>query len=80
MCYGLQKLLKRKVKNTKDTWKKRSENYPQYGFSSNKGYGTKVHREALDKYGPCEIHRMSYKQVKASMSDEQFEKWKSRTK
>ena len=57
-----------------------SENYPQYGFSSNKGYGTKVHREALDKYGPCEIHRMSYKPVKASMSDEQFEKWKLRTK
>jgi ribonuclease HII len=56
------------------------DNYPQYGFITNKGYGTKVHREALEKYGPCKIHRMSYKPVRASMNDEQFKKWKSRTK
>jgi len=54
--------------------------YPVYGFGRHKGYGTKIHKEALDKYGPCEIHRMSYKPVRASMSDEQFKKWKSRTK
>ena len=34
--------------------------YPQYGFASNKGYGTKEHIEALKKYGPCEIHRRSF--------------------
>lgn len=56
------------------------DNYPQYGFITNKGYGTKVHREALEKYGPCKIHRMSYKPVRASMNDEQFKKWKLRTK
>ena len=31
--------------------------YPQYGFEKHKGYGTKVHVEALKKYGPCEVHR-----------------------
>lgn len=34
--------------------------YPQYGFASNKGYGTKEHIEALKKYGPCPIHRRSF--------------------
>lgn len=34
--------------------------YPQYGFDKHKGYGTKVHVEALREYGPCEIHRMSF--------------------
>jgi ribonuclease HII len=57
-----------------------AKKYPEYYFNKHKGYGTKVHKEALDKYGPCEIHRMSYKPVRASMSDEQFKKWQSRTK
>ena len=35
-------------------------NYPQYGFEKHKGYGTKVHVEALKKYGPCEVHRPSF--------------------
>lgn len=34
--------------------------YPQYGFEKHKGYGTKLHVEALKKYGPCEIHRPSF--------------------
>ena len=41
--------------------------YPQYGFENHKGYGTKAHKEALEKYGPCEIHRFSYKPVKESI-------------
>lgn len=41
--------------------------YPEYGFEKHKGYGTKVHKEALAKYGPCEIHRMTYKPVKDSI-------------
>jgi ribonuclease HII len=36
------------------------EQYPQYGFLNHKGYGTKVHLEALTKYGPCPIHRRSF--------------------
>lgn len=34
--------------------------YPQYGFAKHKGYGTKLHREMILKYGPCKIHRMSF--------------------
>lgn len=34
--------------------------YPGYGFSQNKGYGTRSHREALKRLGPCEIHRRSF--------------------
>lgn len=34
--------------------------YPMYGFSRNKGYGTREHIAALKKYGPCEIHRSSF--------------------
>ena len=41
--------------------------YPNYGFEKHKGYLTKDHLEALQKYGPCEIHRLTYKPVKDSM-------------
>ena len=34
--------------------------YPEYGFASHKGYGAKEHIEALKKYGPCPIHRMTF--------------------
>lgn len=34
--------------------------YPEYGFSKHKGYGTKAHYEALMKYGPSPVHRMSF--------------------
>lgn len=34
--------------------------YPQYNFKKHKGYGTKEHTELLHKYGPCEIHRLSF--------------------
>ena len=34
--------------------------YPEYGFESNKGYGSADHIAALKKYGPCPIHRRSF--------------------
>lgn len=34
--------------------------YPQYGFAGHKGYGTKAHYEALEKYGPSPVHRMTF--------------------
>jgi ribonuclease HII len=34
--------------------------YPQYGFASNKGYPTKAHLEAIEKYGITPIHRKSF--------------------
>jgi len=38
--------------------------YPEYDFSSNKGYGTKKHIEVVMKVGPCEIHRKSFSPIK----------------
>ena len=34
--------------------------YPEYGIAKHKGYGTKVHMEALRKYGPAPIHRTKF--------------------
>ncbi len=34
--------------------------FPQYGFDQHKGYATPEHLEALDRYGPCPIHRRSF--------------------
>ncbi len=44
--------------------KKMSVDYPQYGFEKHKGYGTEVHREAVEKYGVLSIHRKSFGGVK----------------
>ena len=37
-----------------------AEKFPQYCFEKHKGYGTKLHYEAIREYGPCEIHRLSF--------------------
>ncbi len=34
--------------------------YPRYGFSRHKGYGTAFHREMIKKWGPCPLHRRSF--------------------
>ena len=39
---------------------KYAEEYPQYGFEKHKGYGTKLHTEAIQEHGPCPIHRISF--------------------
>lgn len=36
------------------------EVYPQYGFEKHKGYGTKKHIEAIEEYGLCPLHRLSF--------------------
>ena len=43
---------------------KYSKLYPEYKFEKHKGYGTKAHLEALNKFGPCNIHRKSFAPVK----------------
>lgn len=43
--------------------------YPAYGLAQHKGYGTKVHMDALRKYGPTPIHRMSFKPVLLSIPE-----------
>jgi len=40
------------------------EKYPQYDFIHNKGYPTKRHKAAIEKYGICPIHRRSFAPVK----------------
>jgi len=53
------------AKVTRDTFMMRcDEKYPEYGFAQHKGYGTKIHMEALQKYGATEIHRKTFKPVK----------------
>lgn len=41
--------------------------HPGYGFSIHKGYCTRAHMEALNKLGPCEIHRKSFAPVRECM-------------
>jgi ribonuclease HII len=37
--------------------------FPSYGFASHKGYPTPQHLAALEKWGPCSLHRQSFKPV-----------------
>ena len=48
-----------------DGWAKE---FPNYGFEHNRGYGTKFHRDAIKKYGACEIHRTSFNPVKSILA------------
>jgi len=41
--------------------------YPGYGFAGHKGYGAPVHIEALQRLGPCPIHRATWAPVKLAM-------------
>ena len=45
--------------------------YPQYGFEKNAGYGTKVHTDALQKYGITPEHRKSYKPIAEIIKSQQ---------
>ena len=39
---------------------KYEESYPHYGFAKHKGYPTKTHYEAIDRFGICDIHRKTF--------------------
>lgn len=41
------------------------EIYPQYGLANHKGYQTPEHTRALDRHGPCVMHRFSFEPVRA---------------
>jgi ribonuclease HII len=41
--------------------------FPEYGFAGHKGYGSAAHLEALRRYGPSPIHRLSYKPVRDAL-------------
>ena len=38
-----------------------SQQYPEYQFATHKGYGTKLHRKNIQKHGPCDAHRRSFR-------------------
>lgn len=46
-----------------------AKKYPDYGFEKNKGYGTGDHLKAIEKFGPCEIHRKSFEPIKSLFCD-----------
>jgi len=57
------------AKVARDTFMvEQEESYPGYGFARHKGYGTRMHRAALDDLGPCPLHRRSFRPIR-----EQFE-------
>lgn len=56
----------------RDRWMDRVHRlYPQYGFSHNKGYATKSHSRALAQYGPCPLHRRSFRPLRAKVQEDE---------
>lgn len=55
------------AKVTRDRWmtETAARLYPEYGFDRHKGYGTKQHQAALAEYGPCPLHRLSFKPLRS---------------
>ena len=50
------------AKTYRDAYMKQlHDEFPMYGWDKNKGYGTLVHRKAIEQYGLCKYHRKSYK-------------------
>lgn len=50
--------------------KEYGKQYPEYGFEKHKGYVTKVHKEALEKYGVTSIHRKSFAPVQKVLNEQ----------
>jgi ribonuclease HII len=46
--------------------------YPPYGFAHNRGYCTRDHMQALERHGPCDIHRRSFAPVRAAIEGRQL--------
>jgi ribonuclease HII len=53
--------------------------FPDYGFDTNRGYGTERHWEALWRLGPTPIHRRSFNHVLDPLSPEEYRRWKEAT-
>ncbi len=67
-CIGAASIL---AKVTRDEMMVRLDAlYPQYGFASHKGYSTPQHYQALDRHGPCPIHRRSFEPVRLAARGE----------
>ncbi|PKO12588.1 MAG: ribonuclease HII [Chloroflexi bacterium HGW-Chloroflexi-10] len=56
------------AKTARDHWMRQIDTeYSDYGFAIHKGYGTKQHHSALCSFGPCAIHRFSFKPLQARL-------------
>ncbi len=54
------------AKVTRDHWLiELDARYPGYGFARHKGYGTRIHQLALKSLGACEVHRRTFKPIRA---------------
>ncbi len=54
------------AKTARDRWMQEADQpYPYYGFARHKGYGTRRHQQALEQFGPCPLHRLSFNPLKA---------------
>lgn len=47
--------------------------YPEYGFAVHKGYGTPEHLAAIEKYGPCPIHRRTFAPIRNALEPIQLD-------
>ncbi len=57
------------AKTERDRWMEKLEvEFPGYSFARHKGYGTLVHRQALESLGPCGQHRASFRPIKKALS------------
>lgn len=53
------------AKVTRDRMMKRAAYVlPQYGFERHSGYGTKIHKQAIEEHGPTSIHRMTFRPLR----------------
>lgn len=61
------------AKVTRDTIMcKYDKRFDKYGFATHKGYGTKYHKEMLEKYGPCDLHRRSFRPIQQLLTPQRF--------
>lgn len=59
---------------------KLAKKYPEYGFEKHVGYGTAAHKAALEKYGPCQEHRKSFRPIAELLGTEKPTKSTKTTK
>lgn len=62
------------AKVSRDEWCVQADlNFPGYGFAAHKGYATPEHLEALNRLGPCELHRCSFEPVRQALRRHQHD-------
>jgi ribonuclease HII len=65
LCIAAASIL---AKTARDAWMVEQEDlFPGYGFAIHKGYPTPLHLEALDRLGPCALHRCSFGPVRRKL-------------